>query len=436
MLGTNNERRVETLVGLAERELGHISPEQLDRGWQRLEQPLSRRAPAYPRVPEKAPRVRAWLAGFATASAAALLAGAGHHALRARTEPALRYTIEGPAEARGGAISSPSVGAARVRFSDESRIDLGASTKLAVEALDAHGAQIALVDGAVDVYVKPRAGASWGFVAGPFRVNVKGTAFHLAFAAEPGRLTLQMRSGLVEVLAPPNRIIAVGKDESLELFSGPAPPKAPQASPPSAPAAPAASHPEVPPSSGDRTSARGSHAAGTSEPGHRRPALVAGEPSPPAAVTWSALLAHGDFAAVVADAERRGIGDTIARASAVDLSSLADAARYTKHYDLARQVLLAMRARFAGADPARDSSFFLGRLAEAVPERTETALAWYDTYLREAPHGIYASEALGREMALLARGAPGRARKVATQYLEGFPHGPQAELARSLLEAE
>jgi TolA-binding protein len=165
-------------------------------------------------------------------------------------------------------------------------------------------------------------------------------------------------------------------------------------------------------------------------------AMPANEPSEPAPVAWSKLLAKGDFASVITEAERRGIGATIAQSSAADLSSLADAARYTKRYDLARQVLLTMRSRFAGAEHARDASFFLGRLAEAVPDRSESALGWYETYLREAPRGLYASEALGREMALLAQHSPERARKVAGQYLARFPQGPQAELARSLLESE
>ena len=47
---------------------------------------------------------------------------------------------------------------------------------------------------------------------------------HLARAIEGDarlRTGLQMKSGLVEVLAPPNRTIAVGKGESLELFAEP-----------------------------------------------------------------------------------------------------------------------------------------------------------------------------------------------------------------------
>jgi hypothetical protein len=153
-------------------------------------------------------------------------------------------------------------------------------------------------------------------------------------------------------------------------------------------------------------------------------------------VAWSGRVAKGDFAGVVADAERRGLDTAVAEASAAELAALADAARYTKRPQLALKVLLALRARFAGSDPAKDAAFFLGRLAETAPGRPASALDWYDTYLRESPGGLYASETLGREMTLLADSAPARARKVARAYLERFPQGPQAGLARSLLEAE
>ena len=446
MIEPSSERAVDRFVELAERGVGQISRAQLDRGWQRIQDPMphasaNRRPVPERRMPERGIKVRAWLAGFATASAAAALVLVVYRTLPARPEPALRYAIEGVVESQGNVIASPSGGSSRLRFSDESLIDLGPSTNVTVDALDARGAQIGLADGALDVHVRPRANASWRFVAGPFRVNVKGTEFHLAFSADRGRLTLQMKSGLVEVLAPPNRTIAVGKNESLELFAEPAQSEAPQVKAPVAP--PVVQdvqddvQVEVTAPSGGRILPPNPRTA--AEPARRRMPVPASEPAP---VVWSRLLAQGDFASVLTDAERRGIGATMAQASAADLSALADAARYTKRNDLARQVLLAMRSRFAGADHARDASFFLGRLAEAATDRfksaesVESALGWYETYLREAPRGLYASEALGREMALLAPGTPERARKVAGRYLARFPQGPQAELARSLLESE
>jgi hypothetical protein len=435
MIAPSSERAVDRFVELAERGVGQISQAQLDRGWQRIQDPIPYSEARSHLVPERGMKARAWLAGFATASAVAVLALVAYRALPARPEPALRYALEGLASSQGNVITSPAGGSSRLRFSDESRIDLGPSTNLTVEALDARGAQVSLADGALDVRVRPRANASWRFVAGPFRVNVKGTEFHLAFAADRGRLTLQMKSGLVEVLAPPNRTIAVGKNESLELFAEPAQSEAPTVNPPVAPPVVEDVQEDVPMEATVLPGGRipPANPRSVAEPARHRLTVPASDPAP---VAWSKLLAKGDFASVITDAERLGIGATLAGASAADLSALADAARYTKRNDLARQVLLAMRSRFAGADHARDASFFLGRLAEAVPDRSESALGWYETYLREAPRGLYASEALGREMALLAPVAPERARKVAGQYLARFPQGPQTELARSLLESE
>jgi len=438
----SDERRCDRFVDLANREVGHISREQLDVGWGRIQDPLAYRSPIHARVPERGLKVRAWLAGFATASAVAALALLGYRALPDHPEPPLHFAIEGSAASQGNTIATSSGGSSRLRFSDESRIDLKPSTRMTVHGLDARGAQIVLVDGALDVYVKPRAHASWCFVAGPFQVNVKGTEFHLAFAADRGRLTLHMKSGLVEVLAPQNRTLAVGKDESLELFAEPGFAETlPLVQPATVPVEEVVPT-EVAPAIGVKAPTASPRGAGSAEAAHHRPVPPASEPSVPpvpAPVAWSKLLAKGDFTSVIAEAERRGIGSTIAQASAADLSALADAARYTKRHDLARQVLLAVRSRFAGSEPARDASFFLGRLAESASDGSgpaESALTWYETYLREASRGLYASEALGREMALLAHGAPDRARKVARQYLASFPQGPQAELARSLLEAE
>jgi hypothetical protein len=147
------------------------------------------------------------------------------------------------------------------------------------------------------------------------------------------------------------------------------------------------------------------------------------------------LMAQGDFAGVVKDAERRGFDATLASSSPAELTLLSDAARYTHRSDLARQALLGLRARFPGTDRARDAAFFLGRLAETPASSSSAALSWYDTYLDESVHGPYAGEALGRELSLLAHTDRARARKTAQVYLERFPHGTQSELAKSLVQS-
>ena len=89
----------------------------------------------------------------------------------------------------------------------------------------------------------------------------------------------------------------------------------------------------------------------------------------------------------------------------------------------------------AGTARANEATFFLGRLAETPPSAPGAAVAWYESYLQESPTGPYAGEALGREIALLKHTDRPRARKAAQTYLVRFPHGTQAELAKSLLES-
>jgi hypothetical protein len=432
MLGADDDRLVDALVQRARRGVGLISQDQLENGWERMQIPLAVAAlPAARRAP-----ARKLFVGLATAATLACAAILGYRLLPPSPSAALRYTLEGAAQSTGSAIVATPGQHASLQFSDDSRVVLESATKLSVTSTDARGASLVLVDGAIDVEVKHRASTSWQFAAGPFRVKVRGTAFRLGFVAERGYFTLHMTSGLVEVFAPSDRTMSVGAGESLELFAATpaagvaggeqAPPAAPTLSerelenvlPSPAPAGARNEPARAPsPKSAARASERGEPGAG------------------PTPMAWSEMVAMGQFTAVVADAEQRGLGVILARASAVDLSSLADAARYTKHADLARQALLAIRARFAGSDNARDASFFLGRLAESTIRQPGAALGWYDTYLGEAPRGLYASEALGRQMTLLAGTAPARARAIARTYLERFPRGPQAELARSLLES-
>ena len=407
MIGASRERLVDVLVARAQQELGLISQDQMDEGWRKLQTPLVMRRYPTRLISTRRRAVSPWLPGFVALGAAAALAVVAYQALSTQPEPSLQYVVEGLVARSGDAVNSLPGGTSRLLFSDSSRVDLDGSTNVTVDGLSAHGARVGLVNGAVDVYVKHRTNTEWIFAAGPFRVKVKGTAFRLGFAADRGRLSLQMKSGLVEVFAPSGRTIAVGAGESLELYAEPANREGAtslSAQPPSVSSPSVESHPEAP-----LEAASIPRTGGAAEPARHRIGTRVGEHAPapePEPIVWTRLLAQGNFSGVVADAEGRGIGSAIEQATVADLSALADSARYTKHYDLARQVLLAMRARYAGTEHARDASFFLGRLAEATPDRPEAALNWYDIYLRDAPRGLYASEALGREMTLLASSSP------------------------------
>jgi TolA-binding protein len=150
---------------------------------------------------------------------------------------------------------------------------------------------------------------------------------------------------------------------------------------------------------------------------------------------WTAALAAGDFQAILQDAERRGWRRSLAEARSQELAALADAARYLRHDDLARQALITQRERFPRTDRAHEAAFLLGRLTETVSDGDVRALFWYDRYLDEAPRGAYAAEAMGRKMTAIEKlkGLPA-ARAIAREYLRRFPHGTYAGAARALAE--
>jgi len=347
-------------------------------------------------------------------------------------EAPLHYVVEGATLEPGEIVRTGTAGSARLVFSDDSEIRVARATKVAVRALDARGTRIALAGGELGVRVRHRQGTSWRFDAGPFNVKVVGTAFHLAYEAQRGRFALQMLAGVVEARGPSDdRVFTLRAGEFLELFANPGtlPPAAP-AEPEPIRAGPVPARVEVAPPPVEPAAPRPGPA-----PSRRRAARIERGEAALAAGGWGKLIAQGDFAAVVKDAEQRGLDATLAGASAADLTSLADAARYIRRTDLARQALLGLRARFPGTAHASDAAFFLGRLAESAPASVAAAVAWYETYLGESGQGPYAGEALGREIALLARTDRARAQKAAETYLGRFPHGSQAELAKSLLES-
>jgi hypothetical protein len=423
------QKLVDAVADATRTGMGKISRAQLDHGWERLEHSLTEGK--YPSVPILALAPRRWLRGFALAAAVLVLGLGTHRLLATRSGGPLHYVVEGTALGLGGSIHTEAT-AARVLFSDDSRIQVGPATKARVLGVSARGARVALDDGELDVEVRHRRGTSWSFEAGPFKVKVVGTSFHVAFEEQRGRFALRMREGVVEARGPsPDRVFTLRAGEFLELFAD-AVAKPAVASPSGAVAtapapAPAAAAPTLGPTPVEAVEPHGASATA-----HRRLSHPDRHELSPG--RWAGLIARGDFDAVVREAESRGLDEVFASASAAELTSLADAARYVRRNDLARQALLGLRARFPGSARASDAAFFLGRLAEQLPS-SAAAVAWYETYREESVRGPYEGEALGREMALLAHADRARARNVATAYLERFPHGTQSDLARSLLES-
>jgi TolA-binding protein len=425
-----NPKIVEDVAALARQGLGQVTEAELDQGWQRLANRLEQGQHLEPPISLR-PQF-AW-SKWALAGAAAVVLGIAAYRLPLQSsDKPLHYVVEGATVAAAETITATS--AARVLFSDESSLGIEPSAKIKVLGTDAHGAQVAVTDGAIDVTVKPRSHSSWRFEAGPFSVLVKGTSFRLGFDAAKGRMDLHMKTGVVEVRGPrADRVLTLRAGESLELFANPQR-EAPIAAP--ARVTQEAPRPEIPatlsPSTPAETSRGVAKHAAPGSPG--RLAMHDGSLANHS-LSWSDLIAKGDFPAIVQDAERRGLDLTLASGSAQELITLADAARYTRKYETARQALLALRARFAGSDRAKDAAFFLGRLSEVGPASSDAALTWYDTYLAEAGRGPYASEALGRKLTLLVHRDRQLAQQTARTYLQLFPEGNQAQLARSVVQS-
>jgi hypothetical protein len=362
----------------------------------------------------------------------------GVHEFNRRTAPPLRCVVDGGRVLRAGLIEADPGVAPTLHFSDGSAVSLSPGAHASLQHVDALGARVALTGGSAYVDITHRPGAHWSFEAGPFAIAVTGTAFRFGWNAAQEELDVDMDRGSVEVSGPlsdgglalrsgQHLVVRVRDRETLirdreTLIHGrdPAPPEGP----PAQALAPLA-NPEI------------GAVAVSGSPSTPRGASMSRLPANYAAANpdWPALLANGDFEAIVRQAEQRGLDECIATASTTELAALADAARYSRHDDIARRTLLAQRSRFPGSAAARDAAFLLGRLEETV-KNPIAGIDWYDRYVREGAGGTYASQAMGRKMLLIDQvSGSARSRAAAEDYLSHFPDGEYSAKARALTRA-
>ncbi|WP_437543434.1 FecR family protein [Sorangium sp. So ce367] len=351
------------------------------------------------------------------AAAALLLAAGGAASFRAAWAPA--RGLELAAAPSAASVGEPAPGAgARVEardaplaftFAEGTSVRLDAASALQVLATDARGAELRVERGAVDFHVVHRSDARWVVHAGPYAVRVTGTRFEARWAPEARRFTLALAEGSVEVTGPELGTARLSAGDRLDL---------------TAPSEPAASDTAAAP-------AAGASAAAAAPPRDRDArALAAGAAD--AAPRWQSLASAGRHEEALAAVERLGLEAVLARAAPDELRLLADAARYAGRPHAARAALLALRKRHGARG---DSAFLLGKLAADQLGAPVDALAWFDTYLREAPGGALREQALGRSLELQQRRDREIARRAALRYLAEYPHGAYAPLARSLADA-
>lgn len=357
----------------------------------------------------------------------------------------LSYRVDNGEIGDGGYLRSFGGSGVGLLFAEGTELRLAAGARGRLTSVDGQGARFAIEQGEVEVNVVPSAGARWLIDAGPFLITVHGTTFTAAWDGEREQLEVRMKRGLVSVSGPvADGKLAVRAGQQLtinvperKVVLRPSD-EADDATPPAGDTAleetAVAPSPAVEPSALEAPPAVGARVPSIA-PAHRRSrAAVTVRASAPSR-NWTAALAAGDFQAIVLEAEHRGLRRSLGDARSEDLAALADAARYLRRDDVARQALVAQRDRFPKSDRAHEAAFLLGRLTEGGADGDVRALSWYDRYLGEAPSGAYASEALGRKMTATEklRGIEA-ARDIAREYLRRFPHGTYAGAARALAD--
>lgn len=408
---------LEPLMVLARDSLSQMSPEQCLRGEAVIAERLAAGRPRRSRLALATAFVGA-AAGFG-----GLLVG-GDQWLRHESAHVARlsYWIA-PVSSAAPRTANSGNPAQLLRFSDGTEIRVEGGAQARVRSVSDHGATVAMSRGTLHADVVHSASSDWRFDAGPFTVRVTGTAFQLAWEPEQDRFELRLEHGAVTVTSPvANDPIPLRAGQwltirphtnqvfirDLPVLDAPEPESSTEVGEPEAPSAP------VP------------NAAGTPRPGL----------SPKPEHNWARDLTRGKAEQIVTEAQRLGLEGCLTEVSGSELAALADAARYTRRNEIAGKAMLAERRRFAGSRRAVEAALFLGRLAEAEHDDRQ-ALGWFDTYLAEAPAGLYASEALGRKMAIVQRvSGEAAARAIAVDYLARYREGTYAAAARAILKSQ
>lgn len=290
-----------------------------------------------------------------------------------------------------------------LKFSEGSTVLARPQSRMRVRQLRSDGVSLELDRGELAVAVAHQKGTHWLLNIGPYEIEVTGTRFDVEWAPASERFELVMHDGSLTLRGPGLAPRAVIAGEHLVL--GPSPrdssPKddSPVVSNPETAASPSASslRTAVPSASG-RSDA-----------------------------DWRGLAGQGHYREALAAAEAAGFDRLCTSLGAGELQQLGDTARFAGATAKAQRAYLTLRSRFPNTDAAAQAAFDLGVVSGSD--------AWFQTYLQERPKGSLAREALGRRLELAHRSKSAAAQQLAEEYLQRYPGGPYARLARSIVGA-
>jgi hypothetical protein len=296
-----------------------------------------------------------------------------------------------------GAWFAAGTTAVHIPFGDRARVVVEPGARVRLVSVDPRGAELAVERGGLDVRVQHRSDTRWTLRAGPWSVEVTGTAFRLGWSPSTERMSLEMREGSVLVRGPGGvarrvvggeRVLADPRD-GLRAAAGAA----------------------VTPVEAVARDVR------------RDEVLQVPPPTPalrPRRVVRAARVGPLTVTPVPL------------RPEAV-LAGAADRARYEGRVGEARSLLLDLRARHPDTDEARRAAYHLGVLALEAQRAPQVAARWFEIALQESPDGPLRRECLGRRVqALHAAGDLTAARSAADRYLREDPDGAFAPFARDV----
>jgi transmembrane sensor len=371
---------------------------------------LTRRAP-----------VKRWSKVWPVLAAAALIAlTVGFFARRQENALSFRTGSSSTAGQLGAALLASAAEPLPVRFSDGTLVSVAPTARARVLKTSSRGADIALEQGSLSLAVVHHEGGRWQVGAGPFTVLVTGTKFDVGWNAAQQTFTLALHEGSVQVSGPTlgaeGRRVSSGESLRVAVRE----PNTPAASASASASASSSASAEAAPNPADIVSGDDALAPKSAKP------VVLG--------SWKRLALDQHYTEALAAAEADGFDATCRAASAHDLVLLGNSARFAASPARAERAFRFARARFSGTHEASMAAFFLGRIAYDQRGNPGEAARWFQSYLREEPAGALAREAAGRLIeAERARGDSAATLAAAQSYLQKYPSGPHANLARSVL---
>lgn len=293
----------------------------------------------------------------------------------------------------------------------------------------------------------------WRVEAGPYYVEAAGTEYTVTW--EDPRLEVTVSHGKVVVSRQTGTAAQWKVEAGGRLVLENEPEKRPTKTQGPAAGADAGDPPDSAPLQDGNAVAAPEHSGGASaerlnpdetpasEPPPARESEKARPASPPEKsrmpdemAEWKKMLQAENYTAAVEIVERSGLAAFADTAPLADLQAMASAARYASKPQTALVLLVSMRTRFPGTPSASVAAFLMGRVYSEQLGDHRTAVAWFSTYLSEAPGGALAEEALGRRMDSAHRcGMREQAMESAKQLLARFPKSPFASLARKIAAA-